>query len=41
MLRAIRGQDNVGADCLSRNPLEKDDNEATLCKDVYIRVSYS
>jgi len=30
LLRAIRGQDNVGADCLSRNPLEEDDEEATV-----------
>jgi len=29
-IRAIRGQDNVGADCLSRNPLEEDDEEATV-----------
>jgi len=28
--RAIRGQDNVGADCLSRNPLEEDEEEATV-----------
>jgi len=31
LLRAIRG-DNVGADCLSRNPVEEEDDEATLCK---------
>jgi len=24
LLRAIRGRDNVGADCLSRNPLDDD-----------------
>ena len=24
LLRAIRGRDNVGADCLSRNPLDAD-----------------
>jgi len=34
MLKAIRGQDKVGADCLSRNPLEEDDDEATVCKNV-------
>jgi len=34
MLRASRGQDNVGPDCLSRNPLEEDDEEAKVCKDV-------
>ena len=32
LLRATRGRDNVGADCLSRNPLEEEDDEATLCK---------
>ena len=26
LLRAIRGRDNVGADCLSRNPLEIDES---------------
>ena len=26
LLRAIRGRDNVGADCLSRNPLETDES---------------
>jgi len=30
LLWAIRGQDNVGADCLSRNPLEEEDEEATV-----------
>jgi len=34
LLRAIRGQDNVGADCLSKNPLEEEDDEATVCKNV-------
>ena len=34
MLRAIRGEDNVGADCLSRNFLEEEDDEATVCKNV-------
>jgi len=29
---AIRRRDNVGADCLSRNPLEDEDDEATLPK---------
>jgi len=29
---AIRGRDNVGADCLSRNPLKDEDDEATLPK---------
>jgi len=31
LLRAIRGKDNVKADCLRRNLLEEDD-EATVCK---------
>ena len=31
-IRVIRGQDNVGADCLSRNPLEEGEDEATVCK---------
>ena len=35
LLRAIRGKDNVGADCLSRNPLEEDDDEATVCNCLY------
>ena len=26
LLRAIRGRDNVGANCLSRNPLETDES---------------
>jgi len=34
LLRAIRGQDIVGADCLSRNRLKEDDDEATVCKNV-------
>ena len=34
MLRAIRGEDNVGADCLSRNRLEEEKDEATVCKNV-------
>jgi len=34
LLRAIREKDKVGADCLSRNPLEEDDDEATVCKTV-------
>jgi len=34
MLRAIPGQDNVGADCLSRDPLEEEEDEATVCKNV-------
>ena len=32
LLRAIRERDNVGADCLKRKPLEKEDDEATLPK---------
>ena len=31
-VRCIRGQDNVGADCLSRNPLEEEEDEAPVCK---------
>ena len=34
LLWAIRGKDNMGADCLSRNPLEEEDEEATVCKGV-------
>jgi len=32
LLPAIRGRDNFGADCLSRNPVEEEDDEATLCR---------
>jgi len=32
LLRAIRERDNVGADCLSRNPLEEGHDEATSCE---------
>ena len=31
-IRVIRGKDNVGADCLSRNPLGEDEDEAPVCK---------
>jgi len=31
-LRAIRGQNTLGADCLSRNPLEEEKDEAPVCK---------
>jgi len=34
LLRAIRGKDNVGADCLSRNFFQDDDDEAVVCKTV-------
>ena len=34
LLRAIRGKDNMGADCLSRNPLKEEEAEATVCKGV-------
>jgi len=32
LLPAIRGRDNFGADCLSRNPVEEENDEATLCR---------
>jgi len=32
LLRAIRGRGNVGADCLSRNPLEEGHDEVLSCE---------
>ena len=32
LLRPIRGQDNMGANCLSRNPLQEESDEAPVCK---------
>jgi len=34
LLRAMRGKDNVGADCLSKHPLKEDDDKAMVCKTV-------
>ena len=31
LLRAIRGQDKVGADCLSRNPLDDEPVSSSGC----------